>query len=223
MCFLSRIVYNKQDKWGETISLGYMKQIRERIDEAKERMLIIHAGFVDVADAVAIRRTLNRLVERQVLKRVMNGIYEKARYSSLLKEYVATDPHEVAKTLARNYHWPIAPDGSTALNLLGLSPQVTAVWSYRSDGPYRTYPLNHQQIVFKHRTNKEIAGLSDTTALVVQALKALGRESIDAAVIAAIAARLSEKDKETMLEEASESTDWVYEVIRKICGKELKA
>ncbi len=205
------------------MSLGYMYQIRERIEEAKEGMLFIHADFVDVAYAETIRRTLNRLVERQVLRRVMNGIYEKPRYSSLLKEYVATDPHEVAKTLARNYHWSIAPDGSTALNLLGLSPQVTAVWSYRSDGPYRTYQLNHQQIVFKHRTNKEIAGLSDTTALVVQALKALGRESIDAAVIAAISARLSEKDKETMLEEASESTDWVYEVIRKICVKELKA
>jgi len=120
------------------------------------------------------------MVERQVLRRVMNGIYEKPRYSSLLKEYVATDPHDVAKTLARNYDWFIAPDGSTALNLLGLSPQVTAVWSYRNDGPYRTYQLNHPQIVFKHRMNKEITGLSDTTALVVQALKELVRESIDA-------------------------------------------
>ena len=205
------------------MSLGYMKQLRERIDEAKEGMLFIHAGFVDVADAETIRRTLNRLVERQVLRRVMNGIYKKPRYSSLLKEYVATDPHEVAKIQARKYHWPIAPDGSAALNLLGLSPLVTSVWPYRSDGPYRNDPLNHQQIVFKHRTNKEIAGLSVTTALVVQALKELGRESIDAAVIAAFSARLSDKDKETMLEEASESTDWVHEVIRKICGKELKA
>ena len=29
-----------------------------------------------------------------------------------------------------SYHWTIAPCGNTALNLLGLSTQVTAVWSY---------------------------------------------------------------------------------------------
>lgn len=48
----------------------------------------------------------------------------------MLKEYVAADPEVVAKALARNYHWSIAPCGNTALNLLGLSTQVTAVWSY---------------------------------------------------------------------------------------------
>ena len=35
--------------------------------------------------------------------------------------------------LAHSYYW------NTALNLLGLSTQVTAVWSYISDEPYKTY------------------------------------------------------------------------------------
>ena len=37
------------------------------------------------------------------------------------------DPDAVAKALARSYYWTIAPCGNTALNLLGLSAQVTAV------------------------------------------------------------------------------------------------
>ena len=41
--------------------------------------------------------------------------------------------------LAHSYHCTIAPCGNTALNLLGLSTQVTAVWSYISDEPYKTY------------------------------------------------------------------------------------
>ena len=52
------------------------------------------------------------------------------------------------QALARSYHWTIAPCGNTALNLLGLSTQVTAVWSYISDGPYETYELNSTKLEF---------------------------------------------------------------------------
>ena len=44
--------------------------------------------------------------------------------------------------------------------MLGLSTQVTAVWSYISDGPYKTYEWDKTKIEFKHRTNKEVTGLS---------------------------------------------------------------
>lgn len=86
---------------------------------------------------------------------------------------MAADPEAVANALARSYHWTIAPCGNTALNLLGLSTQVTAVWSYISDGPYKTYEWNSTKLEFKHRTNKEITGLSYMTSLVIQALKRL--------------------------------------------------
>ena len=204
------------------MALGYAKQIRERIDKAKDGTIFIHADFVDVADAETVRRTLNRLVSEQVLKHVRNGIYEKQRFSKLLQEFVAPDPDEVAKALARNYHWSIAPSGNTALNLLGLSTQVAAVWSYRSDGPYKTYQIKNHRIEFKHRTNKEVSGLSDTTALVIQALKELGRDNIDPSIIETISSRLSVDDKEAMLLEASESTDWIYDMIREICERSPK-
>jgi hypothetical protein len=205
------------------LALGYAKQIRERIDKVKDGTIFIHADFVDVADAETVRRTLNRLVSEQVLKHVRNGIYEKPRFSKLLQEFVAPDPNEVAKALARNYHWSIAPSGNTALNLLGLSTQVAAAWSYRSDGPYKTYQINNHRIEFKHRTNKEVSGLSDTTALIIQALKELGRDNIDPSIIEMISSRLSVDDKEAMLREASESTDWIYDMIRKICERSPEA
>jgi hypothetical protein len=204
---------------GDHLAMGYAKQIRERIEKAKDGTIFIHADFVDIAEAETVRRTLNRLVFEQVLKHLLNGIYEKPRYSELLQEFVAPDPNEVAKALARNYHWSIAPSGNTALNLLGLSTQVAAVWSYRSDGPYKTYQLNDHRIEFKHRTNKEVSGLSDTTALVIQALKELGRDHIDPSIIETISSRLSNDDRESMLCEASESTDWIYDMIRKICER----
>lgn len=201
------------------MAMGYTKQIQERIDLAQEGALFIHADFTDIAAAETVRRTLNRLVSEKKIRRVLNGIYEKPKYSHLLQEYVATDFHEVAKALARNYHWSISPSGSTALNLLGLSTQVSAVWSYRSDGPYKKYHIGQHTIEFRHRTNKEVSGLSETTALVVQALKELGRDKVNEFVIAGLSSRLGMEDKDRLLREASESTDWVYDVIRIVCGK----
>ena len=104
--------------------------------------------------------------------------------------------------------------------MLGLSTQVTAVWSYISDGPYKTYEWDKTKIEFKHRTNKEITGLSPTTILVIQALKTLGKENTDSKVIRILSHRLNTEEKAALLREGSEATDWVYNVIREICKGE---
>ncbi len=218
---MSRIIYNIRDmKGGDTVDNGYTRQIRERIVTAEDGRIFIASDFADIADTTTIRQSLKRLTGSGLLRRIVNGIYEKPKYSKLLNEYVAADPEAVAKALARSYHWTIAPCGNTALNLLGLSTQVTAVWSYISDGPYKTYEWNSTKIEFKHRTNKEITGLSYMTSLVIQALKTLGKTNVTSEIIRTLSDKLTEKDKEAMLKEATESTDWVYDTIRKIAGGE---
>ncbi len=198
---------------------GYSRQIQERIGTAAGGTIFVSSDFADIADTKTIRRNLNRLAQAGTLRRILKGVYEKPEYSELLKEYVAADPDAVAKALARSYHWTIAPCGNTALNLLGLSTQVTAVWSYISDGPYKTYEWNSTKLEFKHRTNKEITGLSYMTILVIQALKTLGKTNVTSRTIQALKARLDEGDKAAMLREAAESTDWVYNIIRQIAGE----
>lgn len=198
---------------------GYSRQIQERIGTAAGGTIFVSSDFADIADTETIRRNLNRLAQAGTLRRILKGVYEKPEYSEMLKEYVAADPDAVAKALARSYHWTIAPCGNTALNLLGLSTQVTAVWSYISDGPYKTYEWNSTKLEFKHRTNKEITGLSYMTILVIQALKTLGKTNVTSRTVQALKARLDEGDKAAMLREAAESTDWVYNIIRQIAGE----
>ena len=196
---------------------SYSEQIKQRIENSPSGTIFINSDFIDIAETETIRRNLNRITQTGLLRRVLNGIYEKPKYSKLLKEYVAVDPDQVAKAIARNYHWTIVPCGYTALNLLGISTQVTAIWSYISDGPYRKYEWNNTCIEFKHRTDKENSGLTYMTRLIIQALKTLGKENISKEVIVMLSDRLTFEEKTTMLKEAAESTDWVYNVIRKIC------
>ena len=197
---------------------GYMQEIRARILAAEDGAVFVAPDFADIADTATIRQGLKRLYQSGIIRRIIRGIYEKPKYSKLLDEYVAADPDAVAKALARCYHWTIAPCGNTALNLLGLSTQVTAVWSYISDGPYKTYEWNSTKLEFKHRTNKEITGLSYMTSLVIQALKTLGRANVTAEIIQTLSEKLSEDEKQACLKEATEATDWVYDTIRKMCG-----
>ncbi len=196
---------------------GYTQKIRERILSSEDGSIFISSDFADIADTATIRQSLQRLYQAGIIRRILRGIYEKPKYSKLLNEYVVANPDSVAKALARNYHWTIAPSGNTALNLLGLSTQVPVVWSYISDGPYKNYEWNSTKIEFQHRTNKEITGLSYITILVVQSLKTLGKEHVSQEVIHTLTIKLSDEDKQACLKEASEATDWVYDTIRKIC------
>ena len=202
------------------MSNSYMEKIRERIMQAPDGSVFVNSDFADIADTNTIKQIISRLIKEGTLRRIIRGVFEKPKYSKLLQEYVAADPNEIANALARCYHWTIAPCGDTALNKLGLSTQVTAVWSYISDGPYKTYEWDKTKIEFKHRTNKEITGLSPTTILVIQALKTLGKENTDSKVIRILSHRLNTEEKAALLREGSEATDWVYNVLREICKGE---
>lgn len=123
----------------------------------------------------------------------------------------------MAHAIARNFGWTIVPCGDTALNLLGLSTQVPAVWSYVSDGTYKEYSYDNTTIKFKRTTNKEISKLSSKTALVIQALKTLGKEYISDETIAKIKSETTDDERETMLTEAQYATAWIYEIIKTVC------
>lgn len=198
--------------------MTFSKQMKERIENAQEGTIFINSDFIDITNAETIRRNLNRFAKTGIIRRVLNGVFEKPKYSALLEEYVAVDPDAVAKALARNYHWTIAPSGNTALNLLGLSTQVPAVWSYISDGPYRSYEWNSTKIIFKNRANKEITRLSYMTILVIQSLKTIGKKGVTPEIITRLSNRLNVIEKSKMLQEATEATDWVYNTIKEICG-----
>ena len=191
--------------------------IRERIQTAKIGSVFVASDFADISENVKVGVSLSRLKEEGIIKRVMRGVYYKPEYSKLLDEYIAPDPDDVAHAIARNYGWSVIPCGDTALNLLGLSTQVPAVWSYVSDGPYKEYSYDNTSIQYKHTTNKEISKISPKTALVIQALKTLGKDGIRKETVERIKAGCTPDERKAMLIEAQYATSWIYEVIKMIC------
>jgi len=67
---------------------------------------------------------------------------------------------------------------------------------------------------------REITGLHEITVVVIQALRTLGEENITEKEIQILSDELSNNDKKIILEETKFSTNWIYEIIKKICTQE---
>ncbi len=198
--------------------INYFERVRTRIEAMSAGEVFIISDFSDIADTAVVRKVLSRLEEDGRIRRIMRGVYDRPEYNDFLGEYVEPVPDKVAHALARNFGWTIVPCGDTALNMLGLSTQVPAAWLYVSDGTYKEYTYNNTTIQFKRTTNKEISKISYKTALVIQALKALGKDKITDEIIKKIKAATSKEEKTAMFSEAKYATAWIYDIIKDICG-----
>lgn len=196
--------------------MNYKQEILNRIENFESNQVFIANDFFDIAGYETVRSTLNRLVEDKVIIRIMKGIYYKPKYIELIGEYEAPSVNEVANAIARKYNWTIAPSGNTALNLLGLSTQVPVKWTYISDGRYANFSFGNVTIEFKRRSNGDISKMSTLTSMVIQSIKAIGKDKITNEQIDYLKKKLSDKEKSELLSDSKTTSAWVYGVIKKI-------
>ena len=212
-----RKVYNIFNEVSSVKRPNFLNEIKQKILNTESGTVFVAVDFVDITDKTTVSVCLTRLENENIIQRILRGVYYKAEYNEFLQEYVVPNPDKVAHALASNFGWTIVPCGDTALNILGLSTQVPAAWSYVSDGTYKEYTYDNTTIKFKRTTNKEISRLSYKTALVIQALKALGKDNIDDTIIIKLKNDLTDEEKTTTLLEAKAATSWIYEYIKQIC------
>ena len=62
--------------------------------------------------------------------------------------------------------------------------------------PYRKFSWDNVTVSFKYRANREISFMSETTTLVVEALKTLGKDRVDEGIILSLRNRLPEVREE---------------------------
>ena len=196
---------------------SYTEKISDKINDFDSHKVFFANDFLDVASNATVRQILKRLADEDKIKRVIDGFYYNPKYSELIGEYEAVSIHELALAIARKYNWNIAPYNSTALNLLGLSTQVPTHYKYISSGRYKEYKIGDTVLEFKKVNPGEIANMSLKTATVIQAIKSLGKENINAQVMQKIRENLTQEERTDLMNESKSVPSWIYEVIREIC------
>ncbi len=191
-------------------------QIVARIDRFGEGKAFSAKDFLDLASRTMIDVTLAALTQDGKIRRVRRGLYDRPNVNPDLGGALSPDIDEAARAIARKQRWKIVPDGAWAANLLGLSTQVPSKIIYLTDGPNKEVPIGRRTIHFKHARPKAIAGLEGKFALVVQALRHLGKEGVGKNEIETLRSALSSAEKSKLLKDTRFGTDWIYDVAKQI-------
>ena len=194
-------------------------QIVARIERLGEGKAFSAKDFLDIASRTTIDVTLAELAQDGEIRRVRRGLYDRPRINPSLGGKLSPDIDEAARAIARRQKWKIVPEGAWAANLLGLTTQVPAKIIYLTDGPNHEVAIGRRSIYFKHARPKALAGLEGKNALVVQALRHLGKENVGPRELAALRAALTPAEKRKLVKDTRFGVDWIYEVAKQIAEK----
>lgn len=171
--------------------------------------------FVDFGTRGAVDMALSRLAKAGDIRRVGRGIYDYPRQHDKLGA-LSPDPDSLAAALAAQSGDSLAPSGAAAANSLGLSTQVPAKASYATNGRSRTKRAGGRSLTLRHSRAPVLDDATDSANAVVQALAYLGKDQVDADVIARFARRMDDKDMKTLLLARPQMSGWMGDVVLKI-------
>ncbi|MBP5230882.1 MAG: hypothetical protein ILO68_04055, partial [Clostridia bacterium] len=195
------------------MAYSFFKKLENRILYLPLGSVITIADFTDIASAKTVSKMLTRLSKEGVVERVMRSVFWKPNGEE-------PEPDEVAKALARENGWSLAPSKETALHLFGMVDAKPKVWTYVTDGTYRSYRYGDQRISFTH-TGKLFRGKwSAKTALFIQCLMAYGKEHITEEIISRFGLRIRGWDLKTLIEETKDTAVWIRKTTKLICRRQ---
>jgi hypothetical protein len=192
------------------------EKVLARIHHLEAGQVFSAKDFLDIASRGSIDMALSSLSRVNQIRRVRRGLYDRPKVNPALGGTLSPDIDESARAIARKQRWKIVPEGAWAANLVGLSTQVPAKITYLTDGPNKEVAIGRRVIHFKHARPKGIAGLEGKSALVVQALRHLGREAVGRREIETLRSALSAPEKRKLLKDTRFGTDWIYDAAKRI-------
>lgn len=191
-------------------------QIVARIKRLEKGQAFSAKDFLDIASRAMTDMTLTALARQGTIRRVRRGLYDVPRINPALGGELTPDIDEAARAIARRQRWKIVPDGVWAANLLGLSTQVPAKIVYLTDGPNKEIPIGRRVIQLKHARPKTLAGLDGKSALVVQALRHLGKDRLESSELEKLRALLSPIERRKLVKDTRFGVEWIYEIAKKL-------
>jgi len=194
-------------------------QIFTRIEKLGPGKAFSAKDFLDIGSRGTVDMAFGSLIRSGKIRRIRRGLYDMPKINEALGGKLSPDIDEAARAIARRQRWKIVPDGAWAANLLGLSTQVPSKIIYLTDGPNNEVPIGRRTIHFKHARPKAMAGLEGKFALVVQALRYLGKEAVGQPEIETLREALSPAEKRKLVKDARFGVDWIYEVAKRIAEK----
>lgn len=190
--------------------------VKQRVLASERGSFFFGQDFSDIASPEAIRKVLQRLEQEKMLIRIAPGIYYYPKidtqyglgvlYPSLL---------DIAKAIAYRDKTTIAPTGAYALNMLGLTTQVSANAVFYTTGSTRRVPIGEGKgIQFLHTSSaKKFAFHSRLMMLIVSAMREIGQKQLSQEQMSIIKKHLENVSTEDFKHDIQLAPMWVRKVL----------
>ena len=193
-----------------------INKIQTKIKKLPNGKILFIKDFTELGNNVVVRQSLKRLVEKEKLVKISQGIYYKPKKDKLLGP-VKPSIEKIAEAIAQRDKARIIPTGSYALYKLGLSGQVPMNIVYLTDGSARTIKLGSRKIIFKKTSPKNLAVDHKLSSMLIQGLKELGVKNITDSIKRKIKSIISQsKDIEEIKKSLLDAPVWIQNTIKPI-------
>jgi hypothetical protein len=190
-------------------------KLSRQVEKRGRGTVFVTREFLELGSRAAVDEALSRLAREGVVRRLARGLYDYPRLHPVLGP-VPADPDQIAAALARKTGSRLQSAGGRAANALGLSTQVPARAVYLTDGNRRTVQVGGQTIELRHAAPRSLAGAGQTGGLVIQALRHLGPEQINAETIERLRQTLTAREKAALRREALSAPGWLVPTLQEI-------
>lgn len=189
-------------------------KIEKTIKSKPRGSLLFPEDFSQKGSAESVRKALQNLKEKGIIKSVAHGIYVRPVIDEYIGEVLPT-AEEVAKAIAKRDRIKLVPTGAYALHALGLSTQIPLKLVFLTDGAPRTIEVGKRTIKLKKTTPRNLKARGEISSLVIQALREIGKDNATAEEQGKIIELLQKEDPADLKFDISLAPEWIRKIMKR--------
>ncbi len=189
-------------------------KIERSIKVRPKGSLLFPDDFAEKGSADSIRKALQALKDKGLIKSVAHGIYVYPKVNSYIGEVLPT-AEEVAQAIAKRDKIRLVPTGAYSLHALGLSTQIPLKLVFLTDGAARTIKVGKRTIKLKKATPKNLMAKGKISSLAIQALREIGKDKASPTELEKIIKLLKEEDPQLLRHDIKLAPEWIKLIMKK--------
>ncbi|MBS2100941.1 DUF6088 family protein [Carboxylicivirga linearis] len=193
-------------------------KIEKTIKSKPKGYLLFSDDFSHRGSAESIRKALQNLKEKGLIRSVAHGIYVRPIIDKYIGEVLPT-AEDVAKAIARRDKIKLISTGAYALHALGLSTQVPLKLVFLTDGAPRIIKVGKRTIKLKRTTPKNLKAKGKISSLVIQALREIGKDKATEVELRKINTLLQKEDPKLLQHDIALAPVWIREIMKQAIDK----
>ena len=190
-----------------------------RIFGAGRGYVFTPSDFLHLGSRAAVYTTLARGAKAGRIRKLAQGLYDYQRIGADGQPLLPTT-EAVVRALVGREATRFQPFGAHAANVLGLTEQVPVRVVFLTDGKSRTVSIGRRKILLRHATPRQMATAGRKSGTIIQALRWLGKRSVDDSTIARVRAQLTPRERRELWKDVRHGPVWMTEILRAIARDE---